>query len=200
MYGSRTDDKIVFNESDEGQVKHLTPRSSYDEGRRFSETMFETYRQVHGIDTRIARIFRTYGPRMPLFDGHMIPDFVLNAIEGKDLVIFGDDSFSTSLCYIDDIVDGLVRLMGGSEYSGPVNLGSDVDLKIADVAQKIIEMTGSSSKVTYAESLEFLTSLGLPNIAKAKEFGWIPLTRLENGLEKTVEYIKANKFLLTNMG
>jgi nucleoside-diphosphate-sugar epimerase len=161
--------------------------------------MFDTYRQVHGIDAKIARVFRTYGPRMPLFDGQLIPDFVLNAIEGKDLVIYGDENFVTSLCYVQDMVDGLVRVMKTPEGHGPVNLGSDYDVKMIDVANKIIQMVGSSSKIKFEGRLVFLTELGLPDISKAKELGWLPLTRLEDGLAKTIEYIKANKILLTTL-
>ncbi|HCU31200.1 MAG: NAD-dependent epimerase/dehydratase family protein [Candidatus Uhrbacteria bacterium GW2011_GWE2_45_35] len=199
VYGPRSEDRKMFNEDDLGCVAHLTPRSCYDEGRRFSETMFETYRQVHGIDVKIARVFRTYGPRMPLFDGQLIPDFVLNALEGKDLVIYGDESFVTSLCYVNDMVDGLIRVMQAPEGFGPVNLGSDFDVKMVEVANKIIQMTASTSKIRFEGALLFLTELGLPNISKAKELGWLPLTRLEDGLAKTIEYIRANKILLTTL-
>ncbi len=199
VYGSRSEDDLYFDEDYQGVVDHLSPRACYDEGKRFSETMFETYRQVHGIETKIARIFRTYGPRMPLFDGHLIPDFVLNALDGKDLVINGDESFSTSLIYVTDVVDGLVRLMGSPADVGPVNIGDDKDLKIVDVANKVIELTGSSSKVKFEAPLPFLTELGLPRISKARELGWLPLVRLEDGLTKTIEYVRANKILLTQV-
>lgn len=199
VYGNRSDDDIYFEEDHQGVVDHLSPRACYDEGKRFSETMFETYRQVHGIETKIARIFRTYGPRMPLFDGHMIPDFVLNALDGKDLVVYGDESFSTSLIYVTDVVDGLVRLMSSSADTGPVNIGDDKDLKIVDVANKVIELTGSSSKVVHEAEIPFLTQLGLPRISKARELGWLPLVRLEDGLTKTIEYVRANKILLTQV-
>ncbi len=199
VYGGRKEGDIYFEEDENGVVDHLSPRGCYDEGKRFSETMFETYRQVHGVDAKIARIFRTYGPRMPLFDGHLIPDFVLNALENKDLVIYGDEGFRTSLCYVTDVVDGMVRLMALEENVGPVNLGDDKDLKMSDVAQMILDKTGSSSKIRFEAPLPFLTELGLPRIGKAREFGWIPLVRLEDGLEKTIEYVKANKILLTQV-
>ncbi len=200
VYGPRREGVKMFREDSEGILDHLSPRACYDEGRRFSETMFETYAQVHGIEVKIARIFRTYGPRMPLFDGHLIPDFVLNAIDGKDLVIYGDEKFSTSLVYVTDVVDGLVRLMGTGKEVKIVNLGSDVDLPIADVAKKVIEMVGSTSAVKFEAPLVFLTSLGLPDITQAKEaLGWLPLVRLEDGLRKTIEYVKANKILLTSL-
>lgn len=199
IYGPRSEERKVFREDDLGCVAHLTPRGCYDEGRRFSETMFETYRQVHGLDTKIARIFRTYGPRMPLFDAQLIPDFVLNALENKDLVIYGDENFTTSLCHVNDIVDGLLRVMAAPEDLGPINLGSDVDIKMLEVAQMIIKTTASSSQIKFDNGFLFLTELGLPDISKAKELGWLPLTRLEDGLRKTIDYIKANKILLTTL-
>lgn len=200
VYGSRTPDRQVFSEEMLGVLDHLSPRGCYDEGKRFSETMFETYSQVHNIDVKIARIFRTYGPRMPLFDGHLIPDFVLNAIDNKDLVIYGDESFTTSLLYVTDCVDGLIRLMATGQDTKVVNLGSDVDVKLSDVAQQIITMVGSTAKIKYEPALLFLTSLGLPSVARAREaMGWLPLVRLEDGLKKTIEYVKANKILLTTL-
>lgn len=198
VYGGRSEEMTVFEEGYQGVVKHLTPRACYDEGKRFAETMFETYAQVYGLDTKIARIFRTYGPRMPLFDGHQVPDFVMQALNNEPLVINGDETFKTSMLYVTDIVDGLLRLMASKPGLGPVNFGSDVDLNLVDVAKKIIELTSSSSEITHAEELPFLTELGLPSISKAKEqLGWMPVVRLEDGLQKTVDYIRANKILLT---
>ena len=200
VYGPRFEGHKIFREADMGCVAHLTPRGCYDEGRRFSETMFETYHQTHGLDTKIARIFRTYGARMPLFDGQLIPDFILDALDGKDLVIYGNENFTTSLCHVNDVVDGLVRVMNTPEGTGPINLGSDVDIKMIDVANMIIKMTNSTSKIKFEGQLLFLTELGLPDISKARELGWVPLTRLEDGLRKTIEYVKANKILLTTLG
>lgn len=199
VYGARANRTTSVSEEDEGTMDHLSPRACYDEGKRFSETMFETYRQVHGLDIRIARIFRTYGPRMPLFDGHLIPDFILSALENKDLVLNGGLDFRSALCYVTDVVDGMMRMMKAAEYPGPVNLGSDVDLKLSDVAQKVIEMTDSTSKIVAGENFAFLSELALPNINRAKELGWFPLVRLEDGLRRTIEYLKANKILLENV-
>ena len=170
-----------------------------DEGKRFAETMFETYRQVHGLEIRIARIFRTYGPRMPLFDGQLIPDFILSALDEKELVLNGGKAFRSSLCFVTDLVDGMMRVMHAKEYVGPVNLGSDVDLSLEDVAKRIIEMTGSHSKMVEGENFAFLSELSLPNIDRAKELGWFPLVRLEDGLRRTIEYLKANKILMTSV-
>jgi len=197
IYGLRPADNHLFKESEFGAFDHMTPRSCYDEGKRWAETMAHTYATVHGLDVRIGRIFRTYGPRMPLRDGQMIPDFIMDALEGKELVIYGTDAFRTSLTYVTDIVDGILRLMRNPENPGPVNLGSDYDIKIVDVAKKIIELTGSSSQIVYKEPLPFMTELGLPDLTKAKDFGWIQLVNLEQGLKRSVEYTIAHKGLLS---
>lgn len=199
VYGTRKDKTGLVGEEELGVVDHLTPRGSYDEGKRFSETMFETYRQVHGLEIRIARIFRTYGPRMPLFDGQLIPDFILNALDGKDVVMYGGRGFRTSLCFVTDVIDGLARIMGASQYAGPVNLGSDVDLSLEEVAKQIIAMTESGSQIVEGENFVFLSELALPKIDRAKELGWFPLVRLEDGLRRTIEYMKANKLLLSSL-
>lgn len=200
IYGERKSDGSLFNESDAGSVDVLSPRACYDEGKRWAEAMANTYASVHGLDVRIGRIFRTYGPRMPLKDGHMVPDFILHAIDGEDLVVYGDESFRTSLAYVTDIIDGIVRIMEQTESVGPVNIGSDYDVKIVDVANKIIELTGSSSKVVFEEPILFMTQLGLPELTRAKdELGWLPLVSLEQGLKKSIEYAVANRGLLRSM-
>jgi len=197
VYGNRTDGVEAFAEDHKGIVDHLTPRSCYDEGKRYAETMFETYSQVFGLDTKIVRIFRTYGPRMPLFDGHQVPDFILHALNNEELTLNGKADFRTSMVYVTDIVDGLEKVMAAKKGIGPINLGSNEDLKLLDIAGKIIEMTGSTSKVVTGEELPFLTELGLPDVTKAKEqLGWMPVVRLNDGLRKTIDYIQANKILL----
>ncbi len=199
VYGGRTEGRLFFNEDDLGIVDHMLPRAAYDEGKRFAETCFEIYRQSKGVDSRIARIFRTYGPRMPLFDGHLIPDFIMNALDGKPLVIYGDEHFKTSLVFVDDVVDGLIRLMEATENPGPVNIGSDVDMKMVDVAKTILQITASSSEIGYEPALPFLTELGLPKITRARDaLGWLPLVTLEAGLQKTVDDVRANRILLSS--
>ena len=200
VYGSRSADRLFFSEEDEGVVDHISPRSAYDEGKRFAESACVTFQQTRGVDTRIARIFRTYGPRMPLFDGHLIPDFIMNALDGKPLVIYGDEHFKTSLVYVDDVVDALVKLMSVEENPGPLNIGSDTDLLIVDVANMILEQTASSSTVTFEPPLPFLTELGLPRISKARDaLSWLPLTRIQDGLTRTIEDVRANRILLSNL-
>jgi len=128
----------------------------------------------------------------------MIPDFITNALEGKPLEIFGDETFKTSLVYVSDLVDGMRKVMAQPEDIGPINFGSDVDIPIVDVANRILEMTGSASKIDFKGSLVFMTPLGLPDLSKAKEkLGWIPLVTLDDGLKKTIDYTIASKSLLT---
>ncbi len=198
VYGQSVDSDRTFSEDEEGIVNHLSPRACYDEGKRFAETCVETYRQVYGIDAKIARIFTTYGPRMKLRDGLLIPDFILDALEGKELVIYGDGQMTQSFCFVSDMVDGLVRLMNTGPETTIVNLGLDEPYKILDVAEKIIEMTHSSSLIKHEEELLFLTKKGLPDLRRAKDqLGWIPLVRLEEGLRRTIDFTLANKERLT---
>ncbi len=194
VYGNASEEKKVFKEADQGIVDHLSPRACYDEGKRFAETCVATYRQVYGLDAKIARIFTTYGPHMKLFEGQMIPDFIVNALDGKDLVVNGDESFSTSLCYVTDLVDGLTRLMSSAPEVQIVNIGDDKIVKMVDVADAIIKLTNSSSKVVFEKPLLFLTRKGSPDLTRIKDaLGWLPLVRLQDGLEKTIDYTIANK-------
>jgi UDP-glucuronate decarboxylase len=197
VYGPRPVDGHSFREDEFGAVDMLSPRACYDEGKRFAETCCSTYAQVHNLDVRIARIFRTYGPRMPLYDGQMVPDFITDALDNKELVIYGDETFKTSLAYVSDVVDGMIKVMSTPENLGPVNIGSDLDIPIVDVAQRIIEMTGSTSRITFQPPLMFMTQLGLPDITKAKDkLGWLPLVGLDDGLKKAIDYTIAHKGLL----
>lgn len=197
VYGPRDTDAHAFTETEWGTSDQLSPRACYDEGKRFAETMCATYAQVHKLDIRIGRLFRTYGPRMPLFDGQMVPDFITNALDGKDLEIFGTEDFRTSLVYVTDVVDAIMKMMQLLTNVGPVNIGSDLDVKLADVARSIIEMTGSTSKIAYKDPLLFMSQLGLPDLTKAKDkLGWMPLVTLENGLKATIDYTIAHKSLL----
>ena len=169
----------------------LSSLACYDEGKRYAETIVKSYQEVHNVDARIVRIFRTYGPKMLLNDGQMLPDFISNALENKDLVIFGDEKFETSLCFVSDVVEGCLKVME-SPVLDPVNLGSTDVFKLVDVAKKIIELTSSKSKIV------FMRELALPDITKVREeLGWIPVVTLGDGLQKTVDYTRAHKDLLT---
>lgn len=200
VYGPRRADGSRFVETDLGITNHTSPRACYDEGKKFAEAACFTYSSVYGLDIRVARIFRTYGPRQRLNDGEMVPDFVTDALEGRDLVIYGDEDFSTALLYVSDLIDGLTRLMDVPRNPGPVNFGGDVDLRLADVARRVIDMTGSSSKLVFEPPLVFMTRLGMPDLRKAgDELGWIPLVRLEDGLKRAVEYALVTKGLARNL-
>jgi len=195
VYGPRRESNFKVPEEDIGQVDMLSIRSCYDEGKRFAETMVINYKEEYKIDTKIIRLFRTYGPRMKLDDGQMIPDFINNALDGENLVVLGDENFTSSLCYVSDVIDAAVKLMEAN-LSGPYNIGSDIEINITEVANKIIEIIGSKSKVTYADEILFMTPLCLPDITKARnELGWMPIVTLEKGLEKTIDDLRASKGL-----
>lgn len=197
VYGNPTPERKFFSEQDEGMVEHLSPRACYDEGKRFAETCVATYRQVYGIDAKIARVFTTYGPRMKLREGLLIPDFILDALDGRELVIYGDGDLDQTLCYVTDMVDGLKRLMDAEPEVWLVNLGSDEILKMEDIARRIIAMTGSSSAVRFEDPLLFLTKKGTPDLRRAKELlGWMPLIRLEDGLKKAIDFTSAHKEMM----
>jgi UDP-glucuronate decarboxylase len=195
VYGPRRTDNPKIKEEDIGAVDFLSERACYDEGKRFAETFINTYREAHGIDAKIIRIFRTYGPRMPLNDNQMIPDFVSNALDNKDLIIYGDEGFTSSFCYVSDVVDAALKIME-TDLVGPINIGSDVDIKLADLAQKIIDQIGSQSKIVYETAHFFMTELCLPDITLAtNNLGWLPIVTLDKGLEKTIAELRADKGL-----
>lgn len=196
VYGPRRENNDQVSENNLGVVDPVNGRACYDEGKRFAESLTATYRDVLGLDVKIARIFRTYGPRMKLDDKQMIPDFIYSALENKDLVIYGDNNFDTSLCYVDDTVDALIKL-AASDAHEPINIGSDQDENLTRVAEKIIALIGSNSKIKYEPAELFMTKLAIPDIRKAKEeLGWMPITTLDNGLQKTVDDLRASKGLL----
>ncbi len=195
VYGPRDDKNSKVKEDKQGVVDFLSERSAYDEGKRFAETFVGNYMDIHGIDAKILRVFRIYGPRMVLDDNQMIPDFVSNALNNEDLIIYGDENFYTSLCYVSDVVDACLKMMD-TDFHGPINIGSDVDVKLTELTQKIIEMTGSSSRIIHEDPHVFMTPLPLPDISKAShELGWMPIVILEKGLEKTIDELRTSKGL-----
>jgi len=196
VYGPRRKEDPYFKESDVGSVNFISPRACYDEGKRFAETCLITYRDVYNLEAKILRIFRTYGPRMPLFEGHMVPDFVLQALNNKPLIIYGDESFTSSFCYISDTIEGMIKMMASDEI-GPFNLGHPEKYKMVDLAKMIIEFVDSKSEIIFRPPLLFMTPLGLPDITLAKEkLDWYPVVSLEEGLKKTIEDVKINRMLL----
>lgn len=195
VYGPRNKDNAKISEDYSGAVDILSERSSYDEGKRFAETMVTNYGSAYNLAVKIIRVFRVYGPRMKLGDGQMIPDFINSALDNKDVVILGDENFSSSFCYVNDCVDAAVKMMEANS-AGPLNIGSDVEVNVTELANKIISMIGSKSKVVYTDKILFLTPLNLPNIAKARnELGWMPVVVLEKGLENTINELRVSKGL-----
>lgn len=175
-----------------GNVNVLGSRACYDEGKRCAETLFMNYHTQNKVRIKIARIFNTYGPRMRSDDGRVISNFIVQALKNKDLTIFGDGTHTRSFQYIDDLIEGLIKLMGTPDnYTGPVNLGNPSEITINDLAHKIIEMTGSKSKIKFLPLPEDDPQQRKPDISLAiKELQWQPLTGLEEGLQNTISYFK----------
>jgi dTDP-glucose 4,6-dehydratase len=173
-----------------GNVNPVGPRGVYDEAKRFQEAMTMAYHTFHGLETRIVRIFNTYGPRMRLNDGRVLPAFIGQALRGEDLTIFGDGSQTRSFCYVDDLVEGIVRLLN-SDYSLPVNIGNPDEITISQFAEEIIKLTGTKQKVIYKDLPVDDPKQRRPDITKAKEIlDWEPKINREEGLKRTYAYFK----------
>jgi dTDP-glucose 4,6-dehydratase len=174
-----------------GHVNPVGPRGVYDEAKRFQEAMTMAYHTYHGLETRIVRIFNTYGPRMRLNDGRVLPAFIGQALRGEDLTVFGDGSQTRSFCYVDDLVDGIYRLLM-SDYAEPVNIGNPDEITIGQFAEEIIKLTGTDQKVIYKDLPKDDPTQRQPNITKAREIlGWEPKVSREEGLKITYEYFKS---------
>jgi UDP-glucuronate decarboxylase len=180
-------------ESYRGNVNTLGPRACYDEGKRCAETLFMNYHVQNKVRIKIARIFNTYGPRMNSNDGRVVSNFIVQALKGADITIFGDGTHTRSFQYIDDLVSGIVKLMDTPDtFTGPVNLGNPVEVSVGDLARMIIKMTGSKSKVKYLPLPEDDPKQRKPDISLAiKELNWKPVVGLETGLEKTIDYFRS---------
>lgn len=175
-----------------GNVNPVGPRGVYDESKRFAEAITMAYHTKHGIDTRIVRIFNTYGPRMRVDDGRVVCSLVSQAVKGEDLTVFGDGSQTRSFQYVDDLVEGFIRLMG-VDYNSPVNIGNPSEFTINELAEKIIEMTGSSSQIKYLDLPQDDPKRRRPDISLAKELlDWEPQVALDDGLDRSLEYFKVS--------
>jgi len=177
-----------------GNVNPIGPRGVYDEAKRFAEAMTMAYHRYHGVDTRIVRIFNTYGPRMRLADGRVVPNFIAQALTGEALTVYGDGSQTRSFCYVSDLVEGIYRLLHSDEVE-PVNIGNPYEMTILEFAQKIIELTNTSSKIHFVqpedERIQDDPKKRQPNIGKARRIlGWEPAVSLDNGMRKTIDYFK----------
>ncbi|MBU0540073.1 NAD-dependent epimerase/dehydratase family protein [Patescibacteria group bacterium] len=193
LYGRRADHAPV-KETDDCRLDHLNSRGAYDEGKRFAEALMETFGEVYGLDVKIARIFRTYGPRMKIHDGNLIPDMMLAALDNETIILQGDEEARITLCYVSDIVDGLIRLLAMPIDVNLLNLGSDFEVRLVSLAQKIAEITNSSSHIRFEKPDAYQFEAPLPDISRAKDIlGWTPLVRLEEGLKKMIDYMRSQR-------
>jgi UDP-glucuronate decarboxylase len=177
-------------ESYRGSVNPIGPRSCYDEGKRCAETLFFDYLRQHKLRIKVARIFNTYGPNMHPYDGRVVSNFILQALQNKPLTVYGDGSQSRSFCYVDDLIDGFLRLMqSGDDFTGPVNLGNPVEFSMIELMEQVIEATNSKSEIIFEPLPEDDPKQRRPDISLAKEkLDWQPKIQLKEGLQKTVEY------------
>ncbi len=173
-----------------GNVNPVGPRGVYDEAKRFAEALTMAYHRYHGLDTRIVRIFNTYGPRMRAHDGRVVPAFICQALAGEPLTVFGDGSQTRSFCYVDDLVEGIVRVLF-SEIVDPVNIGNPAEMTVLAFAEKVLALTGSSSRLEFRPLPVDDPRVRQPDITLARtRLGWQPRTRLEEGLAHTIEYFR----------
>ena len=179
-------------ESYRGYVNTIGIRSCYDEGKRMAETLFFDYHRQHNVDIRVMRIFNTYGPRMNPNDGRVVSNFIVQAINGEDITIYGDGTQTRSFCYVDDLIEGMYRLMNTEDFTGPVNIGNPGEFTMLELAKKVIELTGSKSQLVYRPLPSDDPLQRKPVIELAKEkLDWEPTIMLEEGLKKTIEYFKS---------
>ncbi len=192
-------DPTVHPQTEEywGNVNTIGPRSCYDEGKRCAETLFFDYHRQHHVDIRVGRIFNTYGPRMHPNDGRVVSNFIVQALQGKDITLYGDGLQTRSFCYVDDLIEAFIRFMdidtsadGAPAYPGPINIGNPGEFTIKELAEIVIDLTGSKSKITYHPLPKDDPMQRQPNITLAKKYlnNWEPKIQLKNGLEKTIKY------------
>ena len=176
-----------------GNVNTIGIRSCYDEGKRCAETLFFDYHRQNNVNIRVVRIFNTYGPRMHPNDGRVVSNFIVQALKDQDITVYGDGSQTRSFCYVDDLIEGMVRMMNGpDEFAGPVNLGNPTEFTILELAEKIIQLTGSRSKIVFRPLPQDDPLQRQPNISLAKaKLQWEPGTQLEQGLRSTIAFFKA---------
>ncbi len=177
-----------------GHVNPIGIRSCYDEGKRCAETLFFDYHRENGVDIRVVRIFNTYGPRMLSDDGRVVSNFIVQALKGEDITIYGDGSQSRSFCYVDDLIDGLIRFMDQEEIVGPMNLGNPVEFTMSELAEQIVTLTGTTSKIVHKPLPKDDPKQRQPDISLAKKhLQWEPKVFLEEGLKRTIDYFKARR-------
>lgn len=174
-----------------GSVNPIGKRSCYDEGKRLAETLFFDYYRQNGVDIRVIRIFNTYGPRMNPSDGRVVSNFIVQALRGEDITIYGEGTQTRSFCYVDDLIDGMVRMMETEDFTGPVNLGNPGEFTMLELAEKVIRLTGSTSRIIHEPLPSDDPAQRRPVIDLAKDkLGWQPTVNLEDGLERTIAYFR----------
>ena len=175
-----------------GNVNPIGIRSCYDEGKRAAETLFMDYHRKHGVDTRIMRIFNTYGPKMNQNDGRVVSNFIVQALKGQDITIYGDGSQTRSFCYVDDLLDGMMALMNHENiFPFPVNIGNPGEFSMLELAEKVLALTGSNSKIVFQDLPQDDPKQRQPDISRAKSaLGWEPTIKLAEGLQKTIDYFR----------
>ena len=193
IYGDPTPEHHPQTEDYRGNVNPIGIRACYDEGKRAAETLFFDYHRANGVNIRVVRIFNTYGPRMHPYDGRVVSNFIVQAITGQDLTLYGDGSQTRSFCYCDDLVDAIIAHMNnGDDFVGPVNIGNPGEFTIKQLAEHVIELTGSKSKIVYLPLPNDDPLQRKPDISLAKEkMGWEPKIPLAEGLKKTIDYFKS---------
>ena len=180
-------------ESYRGAVNPIGIRACYDEGKRTAETLFFDYHRQHGVDIRVVRIFNTYGPRMTANDGRVVSNFIMQALRGEDITVYGDGTQTRSFCYVDDLIDGIVKMMNVENFTGPVNLGNPGEFTMLELAELVLKLTGSKSKIVYRPLPSDDPTQRCPVIDLAKEkLNWQPTVKLEDGLKVTIDYFKEN--------
>ena len=177
-----------------GNVNPIGIRSCYDEGKRVAETLFMDYHRQYGVDIRIVRIFNTYGPRMLMNDGRVVSNFIVQALNGDDITIYGDGKQTRSFCYVDDLIEGFIRLMTQEDITGPINIGNPGEFTMLELANEVIKLTKSKSKIVYKPLPGDDPKMRKPDISLAKQFlGWEPKIQLNDGLKKTIKYFEKLK-------
>jgi UDP-glucuronate decarboxylase len=188
-------DPLVHPQTEDyrGNVNPIGPRSCYDEGKRCAETLFFDYRRQHGLEIKVGRIFNTYGPRMHLADGRVVSNFIVQALKGEPLTLYGDGGQSRAFCYVDDLIEAILRLMATpADFTGPINLGNPVEFTMRELAEKVIALTGSASGIELRPLPEDDPVQRCPDISLARKvLGWEPKVPLDQGLEKTIAYFEA---------
>jgi len=175
-----------------GHVNPIGPRACYDEGKRCAETLFFDYHRQNGVDIRVVRIFNTYGPRMHPDDGRVVSNFIMAALTGRDITVYGDGSQTRSFCYVDDMADGLMRMMAAEDFTGPVNLGNPAEMTVRELAEAVIDLTGSRSAIVYKPLPADDPRRRRPDISLARErLGWTPRVSLKEGLKQTIAYFES---------